>query len=152
MLRVILAGLHLLMLGLGISAVLYRGSMLREPFSEYSLTRVFKFDTMWGISAIIWIATGLWRLLGGIEKPTSYYLSNSLFMTKMTALILILLLEIWPMITLIRWRIQLKKGGAPTTVATIEAAKKIAILSHVQALLVVIMIFAAAGMARGFGS
>ena len=152
MLRVALAGLHLLALGLGLAAVIYRGSALREPIADASLKRAFKFDTMWGIAAVLWIATGLWRLLSEIEKPASYYFHNSFFDLKMSALILILLLEIWPMIALIRWRIQLKKGVAPASVATVAAARRIAMLSHIQALLVVVMVFAAAAMARGFGA
>jgi putative membrane protein len=152
MLRVALAGLHLLALGLGLAAVIYRGSALREAITDASLKRAFKFDTVWGIAAVLWIATGLWRLLGEIEKPTSYYFHNSFFDLKMGALFLILLLEIWPMITLIRWRIQLRKGAAPSSVATVTTARSIAMLSHIQALLVVIMVFAAAAMARGFGA
>jgi putative membrane protein len=152
MLRVVLAGLHLLALGVGLFAVVYRGSALREAITESSLKRAFKFDTLWGIAAGLWIVTGLWRFLGSIEKPMAYYEQNSLFRLKMGALVLILILEIWPMITLIRWRIQLKKGTAITTIATTATAQRIAIICHVQALLIVIMVFAAVGMARGFGA
>ena len=70
----------------------------------------------------------------------------------MTFLILILLIEIGPAITLVRWRVALlKKGQPPESVASPQAAKRIAMLSHIQALLVVLMVFAAAGMARGLG-
>ena len=152
MLRIVLAGLHLLALGVGLFAVVYRGSALREAISESALKRAFKFDTLWGIAAGLWIGTGLWRFLGSIEKPLEYYVRNELFHLKMGVLVLILILEVWPMITFIRWRLQLKKGAAPTTVAKSETAKRIAIISHIQALLVVIMVFAAVGMARGFGA
>ena len=152
MLRITLAGLHLLALGVGLFAVLYRGSALHEPVTESSLSRAFKFDTLWGIAAALWIATGVWRFLGSIEKPMEYYEDNSLFHLKMGALVLILILEIWPMVMLIRWRRQLKKGSAPAAIATINTTKRIAIISHIQALLVVIMVFLAAGMARGFGA
>lgn len=143
MLRVIVASFHLIALGLGLGAVLTRGNVLREPISASSLKRAFRADTLWGIAAILWIATGLWRLFGGLEKGVPYYLANSFFHAKMTFFILILLIEIWPAITLVRWR----KGSA----ATPEAAKRIAMLSHIQALLVVLMVFAAAAMARGLG-
>jgi len=152
MLRVALAGFHLLALGVGLFAVVYRATALRELVTESSLKRAFKFDSLWGIAAGIWIVTGVWRLLASIEKPASYYFGNSLFQSKMGALVLILILEIWPMITLIRWRMQLRKGMAPAAIAAPETVKRIAILSHIQATLIVIMVFAAAGMARGYGT
>jgi putative membrane protein len=152
MLRVVLAGLHLLALGIGLFSVVYRGNALHEPPADASLRRAFKFDTMWGFAAILWIVTGLWRLFGSVEKPADYYEHNTLFVLKMVSLALILLLEISPMITLIRWRIQLKRGATPATFAARGTARRIAIISHVQALLVVLMVFVASAMARGFGA
>src|SRR5215471_16049516 len=149
MLRIVLAALHLLALGIGLFAVVYRGSALREAITESSLKRAFRFDALWGIAAGLWIATGLWRFLGSIEKPMTYYENNSLFRVKMGALLLILLLEVWPMITLIGWRKQMRKAAAPAAIVSVNTAKRVATISHVQALLVVIMVFAAAGMARG---
>jgi hypothetical protein len=35
--------------------------------------RAFTADTWWGIAGFLWIATGLWRLLVGTEKPTGYH-------------------------------------------------------------------------------
>jgi putative membrane protein len=152
LLRVIVASFHLIALGLGLGAVLTRGTVLREPITPGSLRRAFRADTLWGIAAILWIATGLWRLFGGLEKGVPYYMHNTFFMAKMTFLILILLIEIGPAVTLVRWRIALlRKGQPPESVATPQAARRIAMLSHVQALLVVLMVFAAAAMARGLG-
>src|SRR5215471_2941255 len=136
MLRIVLAALHLLALGIGLFAVVYRGSALREAITESSLKRAFRFDA-------------LWRILGSIEKPMTYYENNSLFRVKMGTLLLILLLEVWPMITLIGWRKQMRKAAAPAAIVSVNTAKRVATISHVQALLVVIMVFAAAGMARG---
>jgi putative membrane protein len=152
MLRVIVASLHLIALGLGLGAVLTRGNVLREPITASSLRRAFRADTLWGIAAILWIATGLWRLFGGIEKGVPYYMHNTFFMAKMAFFALIIAIEIGPAITLVKWRVALlKKGLPPESVATPQAAKRIAMLSHVEALLVVLMVFAAAGMARGLG-
>ena len=63
----------------------------------------------------------------------------------MGLLLLVLLLEIWPMVVLIRWRTRLRKGWS------IEAGRAAALarISELQALLVVLMIFAATAMARG---
>ena len=152
MLRLALAALHLLALGLGLGAVLARGTALREPPSAGGLRRAFRADTLWGVAAGLWIATGVWRLFGETEKTTGYYFQNHAFFAKMGFLALILALEIWPMVTLTRWRRTLGQGGAPEAVAEPRTARRIAMVSHVEAFLVVLMVFAAVAMARGYGA
>jgi putative membrane protein len=151
MLRVLLAGLHLLALGIGLLAVVARGSALREKFTADSLQRAFRMDTVWGIAAGLWLATGLWRLLGSVEKPTAYYAADHLFMAKMGLFVLVVALEVWPMLVLLRWRSALRRGGDPATLASRPAAQRIATISHVEALIVMVMVFVAAAMARGYG-
>lgn len=63
-------------------------------------------------------------------------------------LILILLLELAPMITLIRWRVRVAHHEQPDT----RLAKRFAMISRVEAGLVVLMVLAATAMARGYGS
>jgi putative membrane protein len=78
-------------------------------------------------------------------------MQNHLFLTKMALFVAILALEVMPMITLIRWRGAIGRGEAPEAVYNEGKARRIATISHIEALLVVLMIFAAVGMARGFG-
>ena len=145
--RWLAASLHLLALGIGLGAVWARGRALRSSLDAGSLRQVFFADTLWGLAAVLWISTGLWRLLAGLEKGTGYYLQNHLFLTKMALLALVLLLEIRPMITLIRWRRTVSRGEAPDT----RAAPLLARISFMQAWLIVLMVFAATAMARGMG-
>ncbi len=145
--RWLLAGFHLLALGIGLGAVWARGRALTPPLDLAGLRRVFLSDTLWGLAALLWISTGLWRLLAGVEKATAYYFQNHLFLAKMGLLILILALEIWPMLTLIRWRRSVSAGQQPDT----TAAPLFARISFAQAGLVVLMVFLAAAMARGYG-
>lgn len=63
----------------------------------------------------------------------------------MTLFVLILLLEIAPMVALIKWRIALGRGVAVDT----GRATLFARISHIEALLLVLMVVAATGMARG---
>src|SRR5690242_3363615 len=111
----------------------------------------FTADTWWGVAAALWIATGLCRLLAGTEKATRYYMHNDFFFTKMTFLVIILLLEVGPMITLIRWR-QIAGRGTSAWNPNPAAARRIARISYIEAALVVAMVFAAVAMARGYGS
>ncbi len=152
MLRLTLAAVHLIALGLGLGAVLARGTSLREALAPGALRRAFRADMTWGIAFGLWLLTGLWRLFGETEKSIGYYMTNHAFFAKMGFLLVILALELWPMITLIRWRGALRKGATPEQIVDANSARRIATISHVQATLVVLMVFAAAAMARGYGA
>ena len=151
MLRLFLAAIHLIALGIGLGAVWARANALNRPLDRAGMVRAFRADTWWGIAAALWIGTGLWRLLAGTEKSTSYYVHNHVFFTKMSLLVIILLLEVGPMITLIRWR-QIAGRGTSAWNPNPAAARRIARISYVEAVLVIAMVFAAVAMARGYGS
>ena len=148
MLSAVVSALHLLALAIGLPAVYLRGRALKEPLDAGGFRRLFRADTLWGIAAFLWLATGLLRAFGGLEKGTAYYVSSRLFWTKMALFGLIVLLEIAPMLAFIRWRIQLKRGQAPDT----SRAPAFYLVNHVEMALVVLMVFVAAFMARGFGT
>ena len=142
----ILAAVHLFAFALAFWAVLTRGT----AFSQLSagtgeLKRVLLADNLWGLSALTLLITGAMRAFGGYEKGSDYYLHQPLFHLKMTLLLLILLVELAPMITLIKWRIASSRGVALDS----GRAKLYARISHVEALLLILMMVAATGMARG---
>ncbi|AMT88330.1 MULTISPECIES: DUF2214 family protein [Pseudomonas] len=142
----ILAAVHLFAFALAFWAVLTRGT----AFSQLSagtgeLKRVLLADNLWGLSALTLLITGAMRAFGGYEKGSDYYLHQPLFHLKMTLLVLILLVELAPMITLIKWRIASSRGVPLDS----GRAKLYARISHVEALLLILMMVAATGMARG---
>ena len=149
MLRLVLAAVHLIALGIGLGAVWARGRALGAAHEQGALRRAFAADAWWGIAALLWIASGLWRLLAGTEKASTYYTNNHVFWAKMGLLALILALEVWPMLTLIRWRRRSKSSVAGADAAT---ARAIARISYVQAALILAMVVAAVSMARGYGA
>ena len=142
----LVATLHLLGFPLGLGAVWERSRALTRARGATDLSRVFVADNLWGVAALLWIATGLLRVFGGIEKGAAYYLHDRAFYIKMAFFILILLLEVWPMMTLIRWRIQLRRG----TPINLAVAGKLARISAIQSAIVVLMVCAATAVARGF--
>ena len=143
-----LAAIHLLAFGLGFWAVLSRGTAFRRLSAGVGHAKsVLIADNLWGICAVILLVTGGTRAFGGYEKGTDYYLQQPLFHLKMTLFVVILLLEVAPMVTLIKWRIALAKGRAIDE----RRAKLFARISHVEAMLVLLMVVAATGMARGVG-
>lgn len=148
LIRWTIAAVHLLGLGLGLGAIWSRSRALKDLSDPKNLQRALYADTLWGIAALVWITTGLARAFSGLEKGSAYYLANNAFWVKMILLGIVLLLEIWPMVTLIRWRIQLARGEALNT----QDASRFAVISIAQAALVIGMVFAATAMARGLGA
>ena len=143
-----LAAIHLLAFALGLWAVLTRGTALRRLAGGADAVRnVLVADNVWGLSALVLLVTGGLRAFGGYEKGSDYYLHQPLFHLKMTLFLLILLLELAPMISLIKWRISLGKGVAIDP----SKAGRFARISHIEALLLMLMVIAATGMARGLG-
>lgn len=141
-----LAAIHLLAFALGFWAVLSRGTAFRRLATGVGEARsVLIADNLWGISAVLLLVTGGMRAFAGYEKGADYCLHQPLFHLKMTLFVLILLLEVAPMVTLIKWRIAQARGAAINT----GRAALFARISHIEALLVLLMVVAATGMARG---
>lgn len=152
MLRIALAVVHLVGMAMAFASIERRARALGNLRDRDALRRGLIADTWWGISAIVLIVSGLWRAFASLEKTSSYYWTNHVFYAKMGLLAAILALEIWPMITLIRWRIAIGRETLPEVEALRPAARRIARLSDVQLLLLVGMIVAAVMMARGYGA
>ena len=142
-----LATLHLLAYGVALGAVLSRGRSLRRlnRTNPSKLRDVFVADNFWGIAAAVLLVTGVMRAFGGFEKGTFYYLHQPLFHLKMASFILIILLEIAPMVALIKWRNAFKAGLPIDTHKALLYSK----ISHIQVALIVVILVAASGMARG---
>ncbi|MGE8101266.1 DUF2214 family protein [Pseudomonas fluorescens] len=141
-----LAAVHLLAYALALWGGLTRGMAFRRVTAEGAGARsVLLADNFWGVSALILLVTGGIRAFGGYEKGADYYLHQPLFHLKMTLFVIILLLEIAPMVALIKWRIALSRG-VPVDVGRVRLFARI---SHIEALLIILMVVAATGMARG---
>jgi putative membrane protein len=145
MARWVIAAVHLLMLPIGFTAIWGRTRALRGTLDLAGLRRVFLADNLWGAAGIVWVASGLARAFGGLEKGSAYYLSHPVFYLKMGLVGIILALEVWPTITLVRWRMATRRGQRVDT----QPAPAIARISSLQALLVLLSALAATALARG---
>lgn len=142
------ATLHLIALAVGFGAIVWRAIMLRLPnLASDDLKRVFNADAIWGMAALLWLVSGLPRAFLDMGKGNEYYLHNGYFHVKMGLFILIVLLEIAPMIALIKWRIAMKRGQT----IDLSPARKYSNISALQAALLIVMIGLATAMARGLG-
>ena len=148
MLRWILAATHLLGLAVGLGAVWTRARALRGEIDPRAIRRILQSDAWWAVAAVIWLSTGLVRAFSGLEKGSDYYLGNHLFLTKMVLFVVIVGLELRPIMTFRRWRADLASGSQPD----VTGAAALGNISTLQAILVIVMVFLATGMARGIGS
>jgi putative membrane protein len=146
-LAAIVSALHVLALALGLPGVFLRGRALKGRLDHAGLQRVFAADSVWGIAAALWLVTGLLRAFAGLEKGSAFYLASHLFWLKMALFVTIVGLELRPMVTLMRWRAAVRRGGTPDT----GAARALYHVNHVELALVVVMVFVASLMARGVG-
>jgi len=147
--RVLLSALHVLALAIGFGAVFARGRRLRDlrrvPEDAGVVGRLLQADSFWGLAALLWIITGFGRVFSKLEKTPEFYLRNGFFWVKLGLFALIILLEILPMVTFIRWRIARGRGKQPAagkldTLITINDAETVIVL---------LIPFVAALMARG---
>lgn len=148
MISAIVSALHILALALGLPSVFLRGRILRQSLNPEGFTRLFAADNIWGIAAALWLVTGLLRVFGGLEKGTEFYLHSRLFWVKMALFVVVLGLEVWPMATFIRWRAARRRGETPDT----SSAPQLYLINHIEMGLIVVIVFVAAFMARGFGA
>jgi putative membrane protein len=147
MLAALVSALHVLSLGIGLGAVFARGRAFRviAAGDAAAARSALLADNYWAAAALLWVATGLARLFGGLEKGFDFYLYNGFFWLKIGLFGLILVLELVPMTTLIRWRIALSKGNPIDTGRVALLAR----INGVEIALVVVIPFVAAAMARG---
>jgi putative membrane protein len=140
----LLSAIHLLTLALGLGAVFIRGRALARPLDEAGWQRLLAADTVWGIAAALWIASGLGRVFFG-GKETSFYWRNGFFWMKLALFALVFALELAPMTTFIRVRSARRRATALPQFS-VEAYRRI---NSAEVALVVAIVFVASFMARG---
>lgn len=131
-----MSAVHVLALGVGLPSIWARARALRRGDVDAALQA----DNAWGVAALLWIGSGLARLLV-TEKGLAWYTLQPAFWLKMALFGAVALLELWPMVTLIRWRL-----GTPVDRARLPALARV---SEAEVVLTVALPFAAAAMARG---
>ena len=105
-------------------------------------------DLVYGIAAIVVLATGLlrWFVYG---KGSEFYLSNPIFHAKLTLFVVIGVLSIFPTVKFMKWKKQIKKGENPAI--DDKAVKRLLMFIRIELLLVAILPLLAVMIARGAG-
>jgi putative membrane protein len=122
--------------------------LTRPPLELARAKRLVVVDMTYGLAALTVLLAGFARVLW-YEKGPAYYFHDVPFIVKIALFAAVGLISIYPTIAFARMRPALRRGEVPT----IDAAKlkRIRLVIHVEATLVVAIILCASLMAHGIG-
>jgi putative membrane protein len=137
-------GIMVLMGSLISEHLLLKPKMTKEQINSLAIT-----DLVYGMSALLVIATGLlrWFVYG---KGSDYYLHNPLFHTKLTLFVILAILSIFPTIKFLKWRKQVNNGQEPDI--NDKTVKRLLVYIRLELLILAIIPLLAVMLARGFGA
>ncbi|XAH23422.1 DUF2214 family protein [Xylophilus sp. GW821-FHT01B05] len=144
----ILAYLHLIAIFTMIVFLASEAALCRADWLNAKVVaRLARIDLVYGLAAMLVLATGLARIIWGVKGP-GFYGGNWLLHAKVGMFVVIALISIKPTLTFRRWAKAQQAGGALPAEAEIKATRR---LVMVQAHLLPLIPLAAVFLARGFG-
>ena len=145
-LEAILAALHLVAILTFVVFLSSQAALCRTEWMNAAVVeRLVRLDVTYGVAALVMIGSGLARLFWGI-KGVSWYVSQPLFHIKITIVVVMAILSIWPSIMFRRWRRNLQASGAlPDELEVKKVRRLVMIQSHVLPVVAVIAVFWARG-------
>jgi len=147
-LEAILAYLHLLAILTMVVFIASEAALCRvEWMNKAVVERLARVDMVYGIAAVLVLATGLARTWWGV-KGTAWYWTNPLLHVKVTLFVVIGIISIFPTLTYARWRKAVRAGGPLPAEAEVRKTRR---LVMVQAHLIAVIPLFAVFLARGFG-
>ncbi|NMM81245.1 hypothetical protein B2J86_09970 [Acidovorax sp. SRB_14] len=145
-LEAVLASLHLvailtLVVFLSSQAALCRTEWLNAAV----VARLARLDLIYGITAVVLLATGLARVFWGI-KGASWYATQPLLHLKVALFVVMVLLSIRPTLAFRRWRRALYATGAlPAADEVARVRRLVMVQSHLLPVIAVVAVFWARG-------
>jgi putative membrane protein len=120
--------------------------LIRQELTQDSAKRILVMDAVLGASATALLVIGLLRVFF-FEKGATYYFSSSAFLTKLLVFLIVAGLSVVPTLEFLSWRKLLNEGQVPSP----SAGKLwlVRTIIHVELMGVVVILLAAAIMARG---
>jgi putative membrane protein len=122
--------------------------LLGGELTMQSARKIQRADMAFGIAAGVILVIGFLRVCY-FEKGAEYYYHSAPFIAKMSLFVIVGLLSIYPTIVFLKWGKSLKLGQAP--VLEPATRRTLRTLIHIELTGVVLMLLAAALMARGIG-
>lgn len=145
-LEALLAALHLVAILTFVVFLSSQAALCRiEWLNAAVVERLARLDIIYGVAGVLMIGSGLARVLWGI-KGVSWYLSQPLFHIKITIVVVMAILSIWPSIVFRRWRRNLRATGAmPEALEVKKVRRLVMVQSHALPVVAVIAVFWARG-------
>lgn len=113
------------------------------------LLRLRRIDGLYGMSAMLVLATGVMRLVWG-AKGVSFYTGNPVFHTKLGLFVIVGLISIYPTVQFLRWSKFMKAN--PRQMPDVGAIDKVRTALLAQLGLLAMIPLAAVLMSRGVGA
>jgi len=130
------------------ASILFEHLTFKRDLTVAGAKRLLAVDAVYGVSAITVLAAGFARALH-FEKGWDYYSANAFFWIKLGAFALAALLSIYPTVTFLSWRKAIKQNILPPLMR--GKFNTITWLLRLEMLCLLVILFAAAIMARGIG-
>lgn len=130
------------------AALVLQLALLSNSLSVETALRIQRADRIYGIAAALVLLFGLLRVFL-FDKGADYYFSNTYFLAKLSLLVTIGLLSIYPTISYLRWNQVLNKGEVPELSAL--TALRLRRLIHYQLIGISGVLLCASLVARGYG-
>jgi putative membrane protein len=144
----LMAFLHHVMAFTLVACVVYEFIAYRKGLSIEEARRIQRADILYGISAGLLLVVGLLRVFF-FEKGPAFYSHNPFFWVKMATFAIVGLLSIDPTIRYIRWIKVLRQNQTPEI--SDSDYKRTRLLLTLEVIGLIVILFAAALMARGIG-
>lgn len=118
--------------------------LVKPQMTRAEIRRLSIIDAIYGIGALIAIVAGL-TLWFGVGKPATFYSKNFVFHTKVTLVVIMAALSVYPTIFFMKNR----KGASPEELVDIPG--RIKMLLRIQLFILILIPLLATLMARGVG-
>jgi len=118
--------------------------LVKEKLTRKEISRISFIDLIYGLAAIAVFAAGLMLWLGSYGKPTEWYSKNGIFHLKLTLLVIIGLVSIYPTVFFLK-----NRKGDPQEEISIPKSIRYSIL--LELILLAIIPLLAGLMAKGIG-
>jgi putative membrane protein len=122
--------------------------LFKPPLTVPQARKIQVTDNLFGISAGVLLVVGLLRVVY-FEKGAGYYFSDAFFLTKFAVFIIAALISIYPTVLFLQWSKALKQGVAPDM--SPEQVRRVRMCLMWELTAIVVILFCAPFMARGFG-
>ncbi len=121
----LIAGLHYLGIMTLAATLLLELVTLRGQITREAIERLARTDLMYGMAAILVLATGLLRLTEAYGRGPAFYMHNGVFHLKVTLFVLVGIISIAPTMRFLRWRRTMLKDNSLPDAGAVAGTRKL---------------------------